>query len=492
MTEVLQDLRSKEGKFHGIDKQFLTEGLRLVLFLPAFALLFIFGSWAFSSQSPTWWLENIEPTLGFTLSTAFILIALTILVGYTTGLAIHRYRMQLTRLVFRAEVNAAAEDHRPINSMHGYSSVDGLISKTMASHNTALFMSMFSITVLALSVYFGSDSELGQRSLLACASMLAMSLGQHLSTRNYKFNMVTNDGLLSAYEPPIHPSTLCLPFSEILSNHMDPLLRSKFDDFLRDFESNIKRGVPADFGAEKFLMLMHRRFKGRVDRVTTNTEIKEILTDKGIHEIMEHKVFSEDLWDSIFLRSEKQLPAFYRLIDRIEQDMAIGKQPDMPELLFDVDLENVVTENANLFCYMHNLSDKDRQIVLRVNSPDFRPQELLLRYNLKAGQKSYWPKEAIPDFDKGDEDRLGRMSTLLQEGTLSWQTLLPEGSGDASVAIRLENIEGDLLVGRQINVNVRPEFVKWFRNTSSITSYVSGAIGLTVAVIFQLLSIINV
>ena len=141
---------------------------------------------------------------------------------------------------------------------------------------------------------------------------------------------------------------------------------------------------------------------------------------------------------------------------------------------------------------MHNLSDKDRQIVLRVNSPDFRPQELLLRYNLKAGQKSYWPKEAIPDFDKGDEDRLGRMSTLLQEGTLSWQTLLPEGSGDASVAIRLENIEGDLLVGRQINVNVRPEFVKWFRNTSSITSYVSGAIGLTVAVIFQLLSIINV
>jgi len=129
--------------------------------------------------------------------------------------------------------------------------------------------------------------------------------------------------------------------------------------------------------------------------------------------------------------------------------------------------------------------------VLRVNSPDFRPQELLLRYNLKAGENSYWPEEATPDFDKGDDDRLGRMSTLLQEGTLSWQTLLPEGSGDASVAIRLENIEGDLLVGRQINVNVRPEFVKWFRNTSSITSYVSGAIGLTAAVIFQLLSIIN-
>ena len=69
MNEQLGELRKLEEKFHGIDKQFLTDGLRLVIFLPAFALLFIFGSWAFSSQSPDWWLENIEPTLGFDLST---------------------------------------------------------------------------------------------------------------------------------------------------------------------------------------------------------------------------------------------------------------------------------------------------------------------------------------------------------------------------------------------------------------------------------------
>jgi len=96
----------------------------------------------------------------------------------------------------------------------------------------------------------------------------------------------------------------------------------------------------------------------------------------------------------------------------------------------------------------------------------------------------------VPDFEKGDDDRLGRMSGLLQEGTLAWQTLLPEASGDASVAVRLENTDGDLLVGRQINVNVRPEFVKWFRNASSITSYIAGALGLSAALIFQLMSLI--
>ena len=138
------------------------------------------------------------------------------------------------------------------------------------------------------------------------------------------------------------------------------------------------------------------------------------------------------------------------------------------------------------------MSKENRQVVLRVNSPDFRPTELLLRYDLKAGEKSWWPTEAVPAFGKGDDDRLGRMSGLLQDGTLAWQSLLPERSGDASVAVRLENVDGDLLVGRQINVNVRPEFVKWFRNMSSITTYVAGSIGLISAVVLQLMSLISV
>jgi len=162
----------------------------------------------------------------------------------------------------------------------------------------------------------------------------------------------------------------------------------------------------------------------------------------------------------------------------------------MDELLFDVDLENVVSERANLFCYFHNLSDKERQVVLRVNSPDFRPYDLSLRYNLKPGQKSWWPEEVVPLSGEGDDDQLGRMSGLLQDGTLAWQTLLPEKTGEASVSIRLENVEGDLLVGRQINVRVRPEFVNWFRNTSSLTSYVIGGIGLTGAILFQLMAVL--
>jgi hypothetical protein len=238
-------------------------------------------------------------------------------------------------------------------------------------------------------------------------------------------------------------------------------------------------------------MLMHRRFKGSLDRNTTNLEMTEILTDEGVHAILEHDVFNEGLWDSLYNRSMSSYPAFYRLIERLEQDLSVGRKKDMDGLLFDVDLENIVTERANLFCYFHNLSDKERQVVLRVHSPDFRPQDLSLRYNLQPGEKVWWSDKEVPVSSVGDDDIIGRMSGLMQDGTIAWQTLLPEKTGEASVAVRLENTNGDLLVGKQINVRVRPEFVNWLRNTSSLTAYLMGGIGLFSSIIFQLLAVLS-
>ena len=491
MNQDLVSLRYREEKFHGIDSQFLTEGLRLVLLLPAFSLFFLFGAWAYKGKSPEWWLDNIEPSVGFDLATCLTLMSTTILLGFCAGLYLHRHRVRLTRMVFRSEVSAAAEAHRPVTSMHGYSSVDGLISRTMASHNTALWMGFLATVIAGVVAYLDSDSPIGQRGLLASASLVTMAIGQHLSTRNRKFNMVTNDGLLTAYVPPLHPSTLEMAFNEMLRTQMDPLLRSKFEDYLLDFESHVRDDVDREFASEKFLMLMHRRYKGSIDRSTTILEAGEILTDKGVHSLLEHEIFNEGLWDSLFDRSIDSYPAFYRLIERLEQDLSVGRKIDMDGLLFDVDLENIVTEKANLFCYFHNLSDKERQVVLRVHSPDFRPHDLALRYNLKPGEQSWWPDEAVPVSSEGDDDIIGRMSGLLRDGTISWQTLLPEGTGEASVSIRLENTNGDLLVGRQINVRVRPEFVNWLRNTSSLTSYLVGGIGLAGSILFQLMAVLS-
>ena len=97
----------------------------------------------------------------------------------------------------------------------------------------------------------------------------------------------------------------------------------------------------------------------------------------------------------------------------------------------------------------------------------------------------------VPVSAQGDDDLIGKMSGLLRDGTIAWQTILPEKRGEATVSVRLENTSGDLLVGRQINVMIRPDFSNWFTRTSSLTSYFIGGVGLVTSILLQVMTVLS-
>ena len=150
----------------------------------------------------------------------------------------------------------------------------------------------------------------------------------------------------------------------------------------------------------------------------------------------------------------------------------------MKDLIFEVDMENVVTNKANLFTLFHNLSEQTRTVVFRIQTPNFEPKDLALTYRLEPGESYWWSDVALPLAAKGNEDVLGKMSGLLKDSTVSWQTLIPKTTGDATVSVRLEEINGELLLGRQINVRVRSEFRQWLRATGSLVAAILGGFGL--------------
>ena len=84
------------------------------------------------------------------------------------------------------------------------------------------------------------------------------------------------------------------------------------------------------------------------------------------------------------------------------------------------------------------------------------------------------------------------MTGLLRDGTMAWQTLLPERFGEATVSVRLEEVSGDLLIGRQINVNVRNEFRTRLRRIVTVSSQLLGSLVITLGVVLELLEIFNV
>ena len=467
---------NNESFLYAFDRQLISFGIRLLLFLPGFAILAYFGAWAYANSSPSWWVDFIEPTIGQSFSTILVVLVFVILLGYILALALHRHRVNLTIKSFEQQVKSAQSKHLSIKSLHGYEPLEDSIKRSVTKHFFSLTCSLLAIFSIAAIAFYGIQSNMGKYFLALSFSLTVLSLGQHIATRSSNFNMAERTGLLNAYNSPIHPSTLDMVFSDLVKSQLDPLLKSEYEKFVGEIESYVKRGVDPRFAREKMMMTLYKHSKG-LDLSSVDSEFGEIFTKAGVEFLRTHEVFTIEEWLVIIDHLEVKCPAFFRMIGRIEEDLASGRKSIKDDIIFEVDMENVVHGKANLFTYMHNLSDRERTVVLRVQSPDFRPHDLALTYLLRPGEEKVWPETGVPLSQSGNQDILAIMSALLRDGTVAWQTLLPERFGEATVSVRLEEVSGELLIGSQMNVRIRSVFKEKIRSASSVVFNLIGILG---------------
>ena len=486
LTESVERLKKKTIKsmrkwndeefLYAIDRQLISSGIRLLLFLPAIAILAFFGAWSQASGSPEWWLDFVQPTLQVSFATVIVGLVFIILLGYILSMALHRHRVNLSIQNFRARVKDAEDLHLSVRSLHGYASMENMLNKSASKHFFALSYAMLAILSISAVSFYGVQSDMGRNFLLFSFSFTVLSMGQHISTRSSYFNLAERTGLLNSYVPPVHPSTLDMVLSDLVKSQLDPLLKTEYDEFVKGVESYVKRGIEPRFAREKMMMTLYKHSKG-LDLSSVYVELGEILNKNGVDFIKNHHVFTIEEWLLILEHIEKRTPAFFRMIGRIEEDLSAGRKSLHDGIIFEVDMENIIHKKANLFTFMHNLSTESRTLVLRVQSPDFRPHDLAMTYRLEPGEEKWWPDEAIPVSEKGNEDILAIMSGLLRDGTVAWQTMLPERYGEATVSVRLEEVSGELLIGSQMNVRVRSEFKERIRASSSLILTIIGGIG---------------
>lgn len=467
---------NNESFLYAFDRQLISFGIRLLLFLPGFAILAYFGAWAYSSSSPSWWVDFIEPTIGQSFSTILVALVFVILLGYILALALHRHRVNLTIKTFEEQVKSAQSKHLSIKSLHGYEPLEDSIKRSVTKHFFSLVCALLAIFSLSAIAFYGIQTDMGKYCLALSFSLTVLSVGQHVSTRSSSFNMAERTGLLNAYNSPIHPSTLDMVFSDLVKSQLDPLLKSEYEVFTRELESHVKRGVDPRFAREKMMMTLYKHSKG-LDLSSVESEFSEVFTKAGVELVRTHEIFTIEEWLLIIDHLELRCPAFFRMIGRIEEDLASGRKSINDDIIFEVDMENVVHGKANLFTYMHNLSDEPRTVVLRVQSPDFRPHDIAMTYLLQPGEEKVWPDTGVPLAQSGNQDILAIMSALLRDGTVAWQTLLPERFGEATVSVRLEEVNGELLVGSQMNVRIRSVFKERIRSASSVVFNMIGIIG---------------
>ena len=282
---------NNEAFLYAFDRQLISFGLRLLLFLPGFAILTFFGAWAYANTSPGWWDSFIEPTLNQSFSTILVGLVFVILLGYILALALHRHRVNLTIRSFEEEVKAAQSKHLSIKSLHGYEPLEDSIKRSVTKHFFSLTCSLLAISALSGIAFYGMQSDMGKNLLALSFSLTMLSLGQHIATRSSNFNMAERTGLLQAYNSPVHPSTLDMVFSDLVKSQLDPLLKSEYETFVKDVEAYVKRGVEPRFAREKMMMTLYKHSQG-LDLSSVYSEFGEILTKAGVEFVKTHEVFT--------------------------------------------------------------------------------------------------------------------------------------------------------------------------------------------------------
>ena len=119
------------------------------------------------------------------------------------------------------------------------------------------------------------------------------------------------------------------------------------------------------------------------------------------------------------------------------------------DIWLDVHMENLVVGQANLFAFVLNQGDTAQDLVLRVQTPDFRPQECVYRLNA----------EPINLGQEVSEELYSKLPSLISSTNIIWQSLLPSAMGEATVTLRLEDESGNLISGRVLTVQIRPDLL---------------------------------
>mgnify|MGYP005719528283 FL=1 len=129
--------------------------------------------------------------------------------------------------------------------------------------------------------------------------------------------------------------------------------------------------------------------------------------------------------------------------------------PSNQGIWFDVDMENLTLGQANLFAYVLNHTDEVQDLILRVQTPDFRPNECVYRLRSEP-QKG--PQRGKSEYH--------RISSSMSKSRIVWQTLIPSSMGDATVTVRLEDSSGNLISGKVLTSQVRSDLFTRLRMTT--------------------------
>ena len=448
INDRIELLRSREKMLMKIDRMLISSGARLVLFLPL-AVIVLYGlAQAFSDSEPEWWSNHLESVAwGSDISTAIYGLSLLMLVADTAMLLVLFWLMSITRSIFFLESSELTRLGLTFKSSHGYAEMRATIDGAIRQLGITTTLISLAAILLGVGLWLPEDSSGTPFMFALSTGALLSGHGVHMVSERSRFNTSEPWGMLQAFSPPIHPALLNRPFTDVIKAHVDPLLAVRMSEYLSSIEPSIREGSSMRELQETLLHLLYLRRSSLIDEEQFRSALEPMLDPSTIERLFNHPELGEETWDRLLSKARLECAPFFRIHDRLRMSRLVAGSTG--EVWLDGDMENLVVGQANLFAFVLNQGDTPLDLVLRVQTPDFRPQECVYRLNAE-------PINLGPEV--GNE-LYSTLPALISSTRIIWQSLLPSAMGEATVTLRLEDEAGNLISGRVLTVQVRSDLL---------------------------------
>ena len=446
--KTIDRLQEYERNLVKLDRLFISRGARFVLVIPILVILLYGFAESFTGSEPDWWVNHVLPVIPFdiTIEVGLYYLAFIFIVADLGLLCLLLLLLSVTRRIFNIQSNYLTKTGLTFRSAHGYAEMKETIEGSFRQVIATTFLMFLSGAFLISSLQF-SDIVSGDSVLLSFSTgFLLCGHGVHMVSDRSRFNTCETWGMLDSFSPPIHPALLKRPFSDVISAHVDPLLSVRISEYLRSIQSSVNEGNNVSELQEKLLHLLHLRRAGYLDEEDFRSELEIMMPLEIIDDLFRHPELGEETWDRLIIRAKERCASFFRLHDRLRMKIDNGISH---EIWFDVDMENLVVGQANLFAYILNNGPEPVNLILKIQTPDFRPSECV--YKLRVNSSN----DILSKIDNGSF--VQKLPLIIKSTEIVWQSLLPEEPGEATVTVRLEDEEGNLLSGRVLTVQNRAD-----------------------------------
>ena len=461
-----RSLKARESVLTGVDDLLISGGARLILLLPIIVVVLFGFAQSFRDSEPEWWTGSVSGLLlDLSISKAIYLLALVIMVADLVLLFVLHYLMWLTRRIFKLESDEITRSVVTFRSAHGYTEMKAVIDGSTSQLNLTTSLMIIATLFLSLALNFSTDTQ-------GVPVLIALSTGALLSGHSVymvsdrpRFNTVNPWGLLDAFSPPIHPALLNKPFTDVIRAHVDPLLAVRVSKYVSSFNSNLRKGISLSDLQEYILQMLHMLRSGIIDEDEFQAALESVVDAKTIDQIINHPDLGEETLERLLSHARSRCAPFFRLNDRLRMHI---NNTSNSGIWFDVDMENLTLGQANLFAFVLNQTEQSQDLIIRVQTPDFRPNECV--YRLRVEPQDVSNLEGMPLYQKISE-------SMLESGII-WQTLIPSSMGDATVTVRLEDSAGNLISGKVLTAQVRSDLFTRLRMTTGAVFMIGAALAI--------------